>query len=446
MVKRERLGVTEWSRRQFIRQLAGTAGGAAILGLPDGAHVVAQRGEDNDNDDQGERKPSPNTFKHVVLVMMENRSFDHLLGWLPEADGKQVGLSYLDRTGKRRHTYQLAPDYQGCGHPDPGHSQADGLAEYNGGACDGWLLAGNNDEYSIGYYTEKDLGFFGTAAPAWTTCDRYFASLMSETYPNRIHQHAAQTDRATNTIDISTLPTIWDRLASQGIEGRYYFGDVPFLALWGLKYLPISRLLPSFIKDCSAGDLPAVSFVDPHFLGEEEGLSDDDHPHGDIRAGEQFLAQIYTAVTTSPAWPDTILIVSFDEWGGFFDHVPPPLAPQPPGDQAVGLGARRGFRVPAVLVSPFAKRGAVSSKIFDHASVLKLIESRWNLEPLTVRDAQATNLGDALDFSKARLQAPRIVPNAIVPIGCSASGAGASTRSDTWSGLLEAARLQGWPV
>ena len=83
MVKSERLGVTEWSRRQFIRQLAGTAGGAAILGLPDGAHVVAQRGEDNDNDDQGERKPSPNTFKHVVLVMMENRSFDHMLGFLP---------------------------------------------------------------------------------------------------------------------------------------------------------------------------------------------------------------------------------------------------------------------------------------------------------------------------------------------------------------------------
>jgi phospholipase C len=426
----------DWSRRWFIRQVAGATGGMAMAGLANEAATLA--------------KPSRRTFNHVILVTMENRSFDHFLGWLPEADGKQEGLKYPDRTGKRRSTYRLAPDFQGCGHPDPSHSQADGLVEYNGGACDGWLLAGTNDVFAIGYYTEQDLAFFGPAARHWTTCDRYFPSLLSETFPNRMHQHAAQTDRAENTYNISTLPTIWDRLAEAGISRRYYFSDVPFLALWGLKYLPISRPIASFFSDCASGNLPAVSFVDPKFLGESAGTSNDDHPHSDIRAGEQFLTSVYAAVTASPAWADTILIINYDEWGGFFDHVPPPAAPQPPGDIAAGLGPLRGFRVPCVIVSPFANRGAVSSTVFDHASVLKLIESRWNLQPLTIRDEQANDLATALDFSKPQLQAPRISgPGAIVSRPCGASAPSLMapvTPANEWTGLHETARAQGWPI
>jgi phospholipase C len=173
--------------------------------------------------------------EHVVLVMMENRSFDHFLGWLPRATGRQAGLVYTDRTDVPHTTYHLR-EYQGCAHPDPDHSYARGRVDY-----DGWLRAGMNDAYSISYYTPSDLAFLGQAAPQWTACDQYFAAILAETYPNRIYQHAAQTDRISNTTTISTLPTIWDRLAAAGRSERYYCSDVPFLALWGAKYQPISR-------------------------------------------------------------------------------------------------------------------------------------------------------------------------------------------------------------
>src|SRR5437016_14061421 len=129
-------------------------------------------------DEQGDHDelPSPKRsgIEHVVVVMMENRSFDHFLGWLPAADGRQAGLVYPDAAGQPHSTYPLAPDFQGCGHPDPDHSYQGGRIEYDGGACDGWLLDGANDEYAIGYYKKKDLAFFGKAAPQWTVCDRYF--------------------------------------------------------------------------------------------------------------------------------------------------------------------------------------------------------------------------------------------------------------------------------
>lgn len=358
--------------------------------------------------------PASSGIEHIVVLMMENRSFDHLLGWVDGADGRQAGLRYPDRAGQPQPTHALAPDFQGCGHPDPDHSFEGGRVEYDGGACDGWLRAGMNDSYAIGFYRKRDLAFFGKAAPQWTTMDRYFSAIMAETYPNRIYQHAAQTDRLTNTLDVSVLPTIWDRLSEKGIEGRYYFSDVPFLALWGAKYLPISRPVAAFLADAAAGTLPAVSFVDPRFVEESTGTSGDDHPHADIRNGEAFLNLIYTAVVRSPAWEHTVLVINYDEWGGFFDHVPPPTAPIPPADAAAGNSdGRLGFRTAVLAVAPWAKAGAVSHVQFDHTSVLRMIEWRFGLEPLTVRDATANNLALALDFTSTR----RHVPTFAVPAG-----------------------------
>jgi phospholipase C len=339
----------------------------------------------------------------VVLLMMENRSFDHLLGWLPGADGKQAGLSYTDAAGVSHATYPLAPDFQGCGRSDPDHSYAGARAEYNNGACDGWLRAGSNDVYAIGYYRQSDLAFLGQAAPAWTAGDRYFAAIMSSTYPNRMYQHAAQTDRISNTLAISALPTIWDRLAAKGLTGRYYYGDLPFLTLWGSKYASIIHTFSDFLDDCSSGNLPQVAFVDPQFLD-----SQDDHPHADIRNGEAFMNRVYEAVTASPAWPSTVLIINFDEWGGFFDHVPPPAAPIPDSDRAAGnTDGLLGFRVPFLLISPWSRRGYVSHTVYDHTSILRLIEWRWGLDPLSVRDAAAANPAQDLDFSKPNLPTPR---------------------------------------
>src|SRR4051812_22148569 len=118
-------------------------------------------------------------IQHVVVLMMENRSFDHFLGWVPGADGQQAGLSYTDAAGTTHPTFPLAPDFQGCAHPDPDHSYAGGRVEYDGGRNDGWLRAGANDVFAIGYYTQPDLAFFGQAVPEWTTFDHYHPSILS---------------------------------------------------------------------------------------------------------------------------------------------------------------------------------------------------------------------------------------------------------------------------
>src|ERR1043165_7549762 len=250
------------SRRDFLKYSA--AGAAFIAGGAPLAHAARRV--------KSLPKPQNSGIEHVIVVCMENRSFDHLVGWTPGADGRQAGLVYTDETGAAFPTFALAPDYQGCGHPDPDHTYEGGRIEFNNGACDGWLRAGDNDVYAIGYYTQNDLPFLANAVNAWTSCDRYFAPIMSSTYPNRIFLHAGQTDRLDNTLDFSTLPTIWDRLAAHSLQAKYYFSDVPFLALWGTKYLSIMNPIARFYADCAAGALPAVSYVDPRMLGEAEGI------------------------------------------------------------------------------------------------------------------------------------------------------------------------------
>ena len=185
-------------------------------------------------------------------------------------------------------------------------------------------------------------------------------------------------------------------------------GDAPFLGLWGAKYVPIARPYRAFLLACATGRLPHVSYVDPRFVEELTGTTSDDHPHADIRNGEAFLNEVYTAVTNGPAWPRTLLVINFDEWGGFFEHVPPETAAIPPASAAAGdTDGLRGFRVPCLLVSPLARRRFVAGTLFDHTSVLRFIEWRWDLEPLTIRDATANNLADALDFAAPRARAPQ---------------------------------------
>jgi len=147
---------------------------------------------------------------------MENRSFDHFLGWLPGANGQQAGLTYLDSQGEAHPTSRLNT-FAGSSHPDPDHTYAGGRSEYNNGKMDGWLRT-TNDTFSIGYYIEEDLPFFSALARNFTTLDNYFSSILSSTTPNRIFQHAGQTDRLSNTSALSTLPTIWDSLAAAGLR------------------------------------------------------------------------------------------------------------------------------------------------------------------------------------------------------------------------------------
>jgi phospholipase C len=402
------------NRRELLKNAAFVSG-AALVGAswPSGKKLLAQDVLLN-----LPNLPSPGNsgIEHIVVVTMENRSFDHFLGWLPNADGKQAGLSYVDSAGVSHATHSLSGDYTGCPHPDPDHSYSGGRVEYDHGMMDGFLRAGSNDVYSIGYYGEQDIPFYAALARNYTACDRYFASILGPTFPNRLFLHAAQTDRLTNSTNFSSLPTIWDRLASAGVTARYYFSNVPFVALWGAKYLGISRLYDEFLVAASTGTLPAVSFVDPRYTILDDGTGNDDHPHADIRKGDLFLYETFKAVATGPKWANTVFIVNFDEWGGFFEHVAPPRAAAANNvdTDLVNGKALLGLRVPTVVASPLSRGNAndprVSALVFDHTSVLKLIEWRWGLAPLTPRDAgnDVNNLAYALNFSEPDQSVPSL--------------------------------------
>jgi phospholipase C len=280
----------------------------------------------------------------------------------------------------------------------------------------GFLLDTSNDTYCIGYYGSKNIPFYSALAQNYTTCNRYFASILGPTFPNRMFIHAAQTDRLTNSPALTGMRTIWDNLAAAGVSANYYFNNVPYLALWGIKYLGITKTFDDFKSDAANGTLPAVSFVDPRYTVLDDGTGNDDHPHADIREGDRFLYDVFEAVAKGPNWSSTVLIVNFDEWGGFFEHVAPPRAAAANGvDTDIANGQTLlGMRLPVVIASPWTagspNNPTVNSLVFDHTSVLKLIEWRWGLPTLTPRDASTdvNNLAYALDFNNPQTVVPAL--------------------------------------
>src|SRR5215831_14697888 len=410
--------------------------------------------------------------EHVVILMMENRSFDHFLSWLPGADGRH-DMIYLATDGNYYPNYPLAPDFQGCGYSDPDHSWEGWLVQHNFGKMDGFLqrptppasnpgvtLAQANT-FPIGFYTNRhrdgrrklvpDLPVTGALAEHYTVLDRYFCSFAGETFPNRLYQHAARTDRDHNNATISTLPAIWDQLSpipnTQGVPtGGYFFRDLPFLALWGLKYFPFWHpfaagdtdalgipvtTLP-FLDTVAQGLLPNVSIVDPAFDTEGNGTSADDHPLADIRLGERFIADTYHALADAGYLDNTVLVVTFDEWGGFYDHVPPPRVTDdtdpadvdhtgdsttPTDGQLVPDYRQLGFRVPAIVVSNLAPRQVEHRGPYEHTSTLKLIESTFGLHPITARDAHALDLGRVLDRHPRRPVPAGAIPTSSQVLG-----------------------------
>jgi phospholipase C len=454
------------NRRAFLRGAAG-ASGAALLGRtarPVSAELLPGR--------QGLASlppPAESGVEHIVVAMMENRSFDHFLGWLPNADGRQEGLSYLDGTGAAHQTHPLAPDFTGCGHPGPDHSYSGGRVQYDRGAMDGFLRSGANDEYAIGFYVEEDRPFGSALARNFTTLDRSFCSILGPTFPNRFFLHSAQTDRLSNTFVLSTMPTIWDRLAAADVSALYYFSNLPFLAFWGAKYLPISRPYLQFLADAAGGTLPAVSFIDPRFtILTPDNSGNDDHPPADIRAGDAFLSQTFHALARGPRWAHTVFIVTYDEWGGFFDHVPPPraTAPNAVDPDLVSGKALLGFRVPTIVASPFSRGEPDDPKVkgmtFDHTSILKLIEWRFGLDPLTARDASSdvANLARTLKFKHPDNTVPPLPAPAPPPPSPCVSSAEAVSRArsaetasgdatdsrNPWPGLRDSGLLAGWDL
>jgi phospholipase C len=414
-------------RREFLLRtaaLAGAAGLASVLPIDTLLSEAAKR--------QTARPfPSPRNMPidHFVVLMMENRSFDHYLGWFPGADGKNAGLAYPDKEGKRHPTHTLAPDFQGCGFDDPDHSFTGGREEYNHGKLDGFLRV--NDEYAIGYYEQKDLGFIPHIAKAFTLYDRYFCSLMGSTYPNRHYQWGATSGgQKNNVIPAASMgnkwETIFDRAQSKGVSVRYYASDLPFALLYGSRALPWIQPYSRFYSDAESGQLPQIAFVDPPFKdgGGGDGTSGDEHPHGDIRIGQAFMSDIVHAFLESPNFKRGLMVVNYDEWGGFFDHVKPPIVPDDREsrnlDESFGL---TGFRIPGVTISPYARRNHVSHATITHESILKLISYRFGLGYLNKRHRYASNIGRTLDFSKPNYEVPDL-PHPAAPsvLTCTAQG------------------------
>jgi phospholipase C len=289
--------------------------------------------------------------------------------------------------------------------------------QYGDGACDGWLKTQTTgDHYPVGYYTAAQVPILGALAQNYTLFDNYFCSMLGPTWPNRFYQLCAATDvdntglfPGPNDPRPSNLQlAIFDRLLDAGRSSGYYSWGEPMTGLFASKkYDAISYSKDRFFEDAAAGRLPNVAFIEPNYtlVPELEGTSNDDHPHGSVLVGEGWIAEVYNALSASPQWERMVLVLNFDEHGGFYDHVPPPRV----ADDNVNLNpgphpdySRLGFRVPAIAMGPFAPKKIESAGPYEHCSILRMIEWRFGLRPMTARDEHAKNLADALDLTQQR--------------------------------------------
>jgi len=420
-----------YDRRRFLTDVAAVAGSVALSACgggggggggsaPDGT-AAASSIVDIPSPDGGNRyslprpalpDPASSGIDFIVLVTMENRSFDHFLSWVPGAEGMPANQQFTDAFGATHAPFPLSANaaygYQACAYQDPNHSFEGARTQLASGAMNGWLLTpgtsqNQGDLLPIGYYASSDLQFFSAVASNYTIGDFYFSGILTSTFPNRIYLHSGATDRLADTDDTSSLRTIWDNLSAANMSCNYYFNDVPFTALWGDSYVGISHPFSDFLSNAAAGTLPQFCMVDPAFAGEAQGVSSDDHPHADIRNGEAFLDQVYEALRTSPTWDRTLMIVVYDEWGGFLEHAVPPTRPISNNELALGNDGKLGFRVPLALLGPRVRAGSVTRYPFDPSSIHALLQWRFGLPPLGVRgsDPATFNLAYALDFTDA---------------------------------------------
>jgi phospholipase C len=350
-------------------------------------------------------------IEHIVVLMMENHSYDDHFGMLKRGDGFKLGADGLPLdanpyNGQLLKAFHMPSSCQ-LEHVPSQAWNASHLA-FDNGRNDGFVKA--SGPVAMGYWDSTDIPFYYGLAETFPVCDRFFCSVLAQTYPNRrflIAGTAAGIVSTSNDALLAPAPpngTIFERLDAHDISWRNYYNDLPSVAVIPSVYTKHTnnfvRDTSHFITDAAAGKLPAFSVVDPNF-----GHQSEEDPQ-DVRVGEQFAAGIINAVMHGPAWDKTLLIWTFDEHGGYYDHVPPPPAVRPDGippkitspPDLPGAYDRYGFRVPTVIVSPFARRDYVSHVTHDITSILGLVETKWNLPALTHRDANADNLLDSLDL------------------------------------------------
>jgi len=393
-------------------------------------------------------------IEHIVVLMQENHSYDNYLGLLhrPGADGFRLGRDGRPRAsnpypdGSVQHAFRMPTTCQLGSRPSQEWTASHNA--YDNGKMDGFVrtpidpltteIVGG---VAMGYWQEEDLPFYYSLYRQFPIADRYFCSLLGQTFPNRRYLLAATSigqidDLGVSLTDYPANGTIFDQFDAHGITWKDYFTTTPstelfpklFLNNQGTKVVPISN----FFTDVAAGTLPDYCLVEPDY-----GTQSEENPQN-IAVGEEFAASVINAVINGPDWDRTLLILTYDEHGGYYDHVPPPAAIPPdsipptledPRENPFDGFARYGFRVPFAIVSPWARRHYVSHRVFDHTSILKLAETKWNLPALTYRDANALPMLDMLDFRRPafaeppKLAQPRAVsdPSAL---SCSVNGPG----------------------
>ena len=382
--------------------------------------------------------PGIDSVKHIVVLMQENRSFDSYFGHLKQYDPSLDVEAEPASTSNPNPLSASAPPITAfhqtttCEVADLNHSVSGSRTEFDNGAMDGFTRA-NEDPMdptgsrTMGYHTQAEIPYYYSLADSFAIGDRYFASVLGPTFPNRFFLLTGTSFGHTSN-DIPTDPqtsfsqkSIFETLDAAHVSWRVYFTEVPFAFLFSyVRNHGLGHVFPitQYYIDAAAGTLPQVSFVDPVFVG-SNNTETDEHPTTNIQVGELASAQTINALMSSPEWTSSALFFTYDEHGGFYDHVPPPPAAVPdsiPGDQNWD---RYGFRVPVVVVSPFARRHFVSHVVHDHTSILRFIETRFGLPALTARDASADPMLEFFDFDHPNtavphLASPPLDPNQVV--------------------------------
>jgi phospholipase C len=392
---------------------------------------------------------------HIVVLMLENRSFDHMLGFLYTAEGNvsPSGAPFDGLTGKESNPGQngdpvvvsqattSSPNLYFLPGADPGegflatNSQLFGTAEpseqpTNGGFVTNYsstlawesrdpswsVLPGTVADEIMVMFTPETLPVLSGLARGFAVCDQWFSSVPTETLPNRAFACAATSQgHMDDKAKTFTSPTIFGLLSTKGTGWTVYGYDSPPLTRQLFSEITEADethfgLFTDFQAAAAQGTLAAFSFLEPSW----ESTGNSEHPNYDVSLGERLVHDVYYALRNGPAWASTLLVITYDEHGGCYDHVPPPSGAVPP-DATVGeFGfdfTRFGVRVPTVLVSPIIKPGTVfraapGATTFDHTSVLRTIELRWGLPALTARDAAAPDIGAVLTLTSPRADDP----------------------------------------
>jgi len=406
-------------RRTFVKGAALGLGAAAMGASKASADFVNLALPSLGLDTRRARTP----VQHLVVVMMENRSVDHYLGWYgaenPEFDGRQ-DASYVDlRQGPGGPVVSTEDwgaagrdNFHGRGFADPDHGWNNGRLVRNGGLVDGWLHPSTgNDEYTLSTYEAADLPVWAQLTRGWQTYDRWHCSVLGQTQPNRYYWYSGQSgglkDNSLPPEHISAHPewalgwdwqSVWGLCQRGGVSSRYYFSNLPETAFWGTRHVLQTSHIAEYFAACATGTLPQVSYIDPWFTG-PAGLANDDHPHADIRLGQVLISDIVEAFTSSRHYHEGALVITYDESGGFWDHVDPPRVGDDRGTPADPGGlddfSQVGFRVPATIVSPWTKHHKVDHTTYEHASVARFISENWGLPYLTERTRSTNSIEGA---------------------------------------------------